>query len=67
MSDSEAWTSIVIAAGETMQHGRNPREVGQTLCGLVDVSDQTLYRGSFYGTSETDCPACAELLPDNHY
>jgi hypothetical protein len=65
--DDEPWTSIVIAHGESRQHGRDPRNLATTLCGEVAVTPETLMRGPFYGTGHDDCEACARLLPDNHY
>jgi len=38
----------------------------KTLCGEVEVTDETLYRGPFYGTRNDDCRSCAELLGRNH-
>lgn len=67
MTDDEPWTSLVIAPGETRCHGRDPQNLSRTLCREVEVTDDTLYRGMFYGTHEDDCRTCAELLPGNHY
>ena len=65
--DGAPWTSTVIAAGESRRHGRDPRNLARTLCGEVEVTDETLYRACFYGTQAEDCAKCAERLPDSHY
>ena len=57
----------MVAPGEARHHGRDPRNLARTLCGEVEVTDETLYRGSFYGTRDDDCASCTELLPGNHY
>jgi hypothetical protein len=67
MTEDKAWTSIVIATGETTHHGRDPQNLDWTLCGTVSVAGDTLYRGVFYGTNEDDCQTCSELLPNSHY
>lgn len=67
MKNDEPWTSIVIASGETRHHGRDPQNRSKTLCGEVEVTEHTLYRGPFYGTGDDDCRICAELVPGNHY
>lgn len=66
MSAGERWTSIVIARGETRQHGRDPQNPSTTLCGEVTVTKHTLQRGPFFGTGADDCPVCADLLRGSH-
>jgi hypothetical protein len=67
MADEEPWTTLVIAPGETMNHGLNPQDPDSTLCGAVTGADVVLYRAPFYGGQQDDCPTCAALLPENHY
>ncbi|GGF39442.1 hypothetical protein GCM10011519_11320 [Marmoricola endophyticus] len=58
----QRWVSLVLESGSDVRHGRDPENLGRTLCGTVEAVPTTVMRAPFDGTEADACAECADAV-----